>query len=97
MCDTIYDKYYENKDYKCIISLVAHNGHKADYPLIMKSLLNDKRYTLISQCASGMAKISYKYSYNNNKFVTIQFVDSMNLYKGSLEDFGKAMGLSIEK
>lgn len=38
-----------------IISMGAHNGFKADFPIFKKALLNDLRFTLTKQCASGMA------------------------------------------
>lgn len=49
----------KHKKNKCTVSLFAHNGHKADYPLVEKALLNSTLFRLESQCASGMAKISY--------------------------------------
>jgi hypothetical protein len=47
--------------FKCVISLFAHNGHKADYPLVEKTLLESSLFRMEGQCASGMAKISYTY------------------------------------
>lgn len=47
--------------------MVAHCGHKADYPILEKSMLEDARFKCISQCASGMAKISYTYELVENR------------------------------
>lgn len=33
----------KNKNHKntdCIVNIFAHNGHKADYPMVVKALLN---------------------------------------------------------
>jgi hypothetical protein len=73
----------------------AHNMARADYPVIQKALLDDKRIILTGQCASGMAKISY--TYQIEKKLTVTFIDSMNHMKCSLDTFGKNMGLKIEK
>lgn len=77
------------------VFFVAHNMARADYPVIQKALLEDPRITLTGQCASGMAKISYTYTIEFN--LTVTFIDSLNHMKCKLEDFGKNMGLKIEK
>lgn len=82
------------------MSLFAHNGHKADYPLIEKTLLNSDLFTLEKQCASGMAKISYTWKVMgdfSDKNLYVQFCDSLNIFKGSLEEFGQSVALPIHK
>jgi hypothetical protein len=99
-CEKKVLKAMKSKKNKCVISLFAHNGHKADYPIVEKALLETPLFRLEGQCASGMAKISYTYKVlgefeSGNLFV--QFTDSLNLYKGTLDEFGKAVGLDVEK
>lgn len=82
------------------LNIFAHNGHKCDYPIVEKALLNSSLFQMVGQCASGMAKISYTYRVMgrfSQEQIYVQFTDSMNLYRGSLDDFGKAMGLSVQK
>lgn len=68
-------------DTKLVINIMAHNGFKADYPIFEKALLESKLFTLTSQCASGMAKISYSFEMVcETTNVVINFTDSMNLF-----------------
>lgn len=79
----------KSKNNKCVISLFAHNGHKANYPIVEKALLESPLFRLEGQCASGMAKISYTYKvmgkYEGAQLF-VQFTDSLNLYKGTLDE-----------
>lgn len=61
MIETVQEIRDQSSSSKCNVLLVAHNMSRADYPVIQKALLEDKRLTLVGQCASGMAKISYTY------------------------------------
>jgi hypothetical protein len=98
MIDTaheIRDQTSSSSEAKVNILFVAHNMSRADYPVIQKALLDDKRITLTGQCASGMAKISYTYRIEEG--LTVTFIDSLNHMQCSLDTFGKNMGLKIEK
>ena len=44
---------------------MGHNSFKADYPKVMKTLLNDKRFNLVNSCSSGQAEIAYTYNVEN--------------------------------
>lgn len=71
---------------------------KADHPLIQKAMLEDPRFRLTGQCASGMAQISYTYEVTGVTGVNaVMFLDSMNHAKCDLETFLKNMGVPVQK
>ena len=73
---------------------MGFNSFKADYPKIMKSLLNDERFNLTTACSSGQCEISYQYKVQD---IDLIFTDMMNLFQGSLNQFLEMMGTDVQK
>lgn len=93
---------YGEKKRSVTVNMVAHNAFRADYPLIEKVLLECDLLTRSRQVETGMCKILHAYKINDTEDydghrITIVFTDSLNLFKGSLDQFGKATNCDVMK
>ena len=83
VCRELYDKFSSKGP--VIFKFYAHNGFKADYPLIVKALTDDKELTHLKACSSAMGNIVVPYEYriegNPETTVKIEFLDSLNFLK----------------
>jgi hypothetical protein len=80
------------------LQLTAHNGMKADYPLILKAMLNDKRLTFLRTLGSAMSSVSHIWQVGcESDGLTIQFTDTINFWKLTLGEIGKQFNLPVEK
>jgi hypothetical protein len=72
----------------------AHNGFKADFPLIQKILLNDRRFTLKNMCQTGMQVINNEFEVCDKQLI---FADSLTMHKMSLQKLCETMNVPVQK
>lgn len=95
MCQQVLSRIGE-KNKQITLQIYAHNGFKADWPLVEKYLLNDSRFEEPNQCASGQAVIikSLQTKINKTTF-KLMFLDSLNHLKCSVESMATRFNLPI--
>lgn len=82
-----------------IINLAGFNSFKADFPLVVRALLSDRRFKMTLSLESGMAEIAqvFNVQFNNSACnILIYFTDAMNMVPAmckSLDKFCEAMGV----
>lgn len=74
--------------------LFGFNSFKADFPKILKSLLNDSRFKIVGDTQSGSSYISVTVSVGDKQLI---FLDAINFYQGSLKNFLRTYGCEIQK
>lgn len=81
-----------------VLMMYAHNGFKADIPLIYKALLNDSEFIARQNCESGQSTIIINVDFQRGDTkVRVQFLDFINQIKGSLADIAKRFGVPTQK
>lgn len=93
-------KCFKNVKTKCNkVFIFAHNGFKADYPLLIKSFMSYKWMKFEQEIKSSVSSIAFIFCYKRKEAspLKLYFMDSLNYFRQSLGSICDVYGVAHAK